>query len=122
MSAREPSVVPATMPRISDAARAMCWVMRGRWIVIDSDWLRRPTWALVPEGAKWRGWFPRQVGEVYGSLTWHTWDRHGIGGENAEDPTIEIAKGEVMRALVRQGTREPRRWGVRVWRKRVPRG
>lgn len=99
----------------------MCWVMRCRWVVIGVDWLQRPTLALMPQHGRWRGRRLRMAGEVYPSLTWHTWDRHGVGGENAGDPTLEIAKGEAMRALVRQGTREPARWGVRL-RKRVPRG
>lgn len=54
---------------------------------------------LVPSGG---GRHVAQIWERRGSCTWHTWDANGIGGENAEDPTIAVAKSEVLKALERQ--------------------
>lgn len=35
--------------------------------------------------------------------TWHTWDEHGVGGENGVDRDEATAKREVIAALQRQG-------------------
>lgn len=48
-----------------------------------------------------RGWTFSEVFEK--NFTWHTWDRHGTGGENASDPTLEKAMQEAELALLRQG-------------------
>lgn len=42
--------------------------------------------------------------EVYPSATsvdcvWHTFDAHGVGGENAEEPSLHLAKLAAMNAL-----------------------
>jgi hypothetical protein len=36
-------------------------------------------------------------------FTWHTWDDHGTGGENAEATTLDDAKRHCVAAIVRQG-------------------
>jgi hypothetical protein len=35
--------------------------------------------------------------------TWHTWDDHGTGGENAEATSLDDAKRHCVAAIVRQG-------------------
>lgn len=37
-----------------------------------------------------------------GSVSWHTFDRRGIGGENDTSPTLQDAKREACLALLRQ--------------------
>lgn len=92
--------------RLSPLAKAQAFVMRCGWVSNTwmTDWRRRPTWEFrTPRG--------RLIAEVYGSLCWHTWDRHGVGGENGpEERTVEVAKGEAMRALVRQILWNPSQW------------
>ena len=36
-------------------------------------------------------------------FTWHTWDEHGTGGENAEATSLDDAKLFSVACLVRQG-------------------
>lgn len=38
-----------------------------------------------------------------GHYTWHTWDRHGVGGENDASPSIPLAMKESEMAVERQG-------------------
>lgn len=44
---------------------------------------------------------------IYQGGTWSTWDRDGVGGENAEDKEIDEAKRQVVLALARQGWHGP---------------
>lgn len=37
------------------------------------------------------------------NVTWHTWDRDGVGGENAGAPNLCAALEDVLIALLRQG-------------------
>jgi len=39
---------------------------------------------------------------VYTNGTWHTWDLLGIGGENAEEPTVDQAMTATLAAVLRQ--------------------
>jgi len=43
-------------------------------------------------------------------FTWHTFDQHGVGGENAECTTLQDAMDQVVAAIVRQG------WTPGGWR------
>lgn len=91
--------------RLSPLAKAQAFVMRCGWTSGRAIyWMRNQTWKLrTPRG--------RLIAEVYGSLCWHTWDRYGVGGENGpEERTVEIAKREVMHALVRQILWNPSQW------------
>lgn len=76
-----------------------------------------------PAGFEWRIAEDRQCDELahgrrvvatvwdHGdSIVWHTWDRNGVGGENAEDATIDEAQREVYAALARQVKRAPESW------------
>lgn len=48
----------------------------------------------------------RQAG--FGGHTWHVWDRHGVGGENSSEPTIDRALAEARAAVIRwEGGRIP---------------
>ncbi len=48
-----------------------------------------------------------QFGDVwrcfFEGATWHTWDTHGVGGENARALSVDDAKRAAEAALVRQG-------------------
>lgn len=98
---------------LSPRAKAQAFVMRCEWqkCTYLTDCWGRHTWKLrTPRG--------RVAAEVYGSLCWHTWDRNGVGGENGGDErSVETAKGEVMRAMVRQIMRDPSRWHATERRK-----
>lgn len=96
----------------------------------DSVTLRTPLTRIAfdyedtpPAGFEWRIADDRQNDElrlgrrVVATLwehddcfAWHTWDRDGVGGENAADSTRELAQREAIAALVRQAKREPARW------------
>jgi hypothetical protein len=66
-------------------------------------------WQLT--GNEWRlMWGRRSVASVWVTGTWHTWDRVGVGGENASEPTIERAKRETLDALVRQNIQPYKGW------------
>jgi len=39
---------------------------------------------------------------VWTTGTWHTWDLHGVGGENASAPTVDQAMDEALAAVIRQ--------------------
>jgi hypothetical protein len=43
------------------------------------------------------------VATVWGNGTWHTWDEHGTGGENASEFTVEESKAQAEKAVLRQG-------------------
>lgn len=45
-------------------------------------------------------------------FTWHTYDDNGVGGENAEAPSLDDAKRSVVASIVRQGW-APGGWEVR---------
>ena len=47
-------------------------------------------------------------------FTWHTWDEHGTGGENAEATSLDDANRNCVAAIVRQGW-APGGWEV-IWR------
>lgn len=47
---------------------------------------------------------------VWPNGVWHTWDANGIGGENASEPTVELAKREALAALQRQHIRPIKGW------------
>lgn len=78
---------------------------------------------IPPTGFEWRIADDRQNDELrlgrhvvatmwdHGDhFVWHTLDRDGVGGENAEDPTRELAQREVYAALARLAKRDPGRW------------
>jgi hypothetical protein len=63
--------------------------VRGAW------WHKPADWELIIKG--------KGRASVWLNGTWHTWDAHGIGGENACEATVEDAKREAEAALIRQG-------------------
>ncbi len=75
------------------------------------EWARachdeRPAHSLVFRGR-------RGVANIWDNgdhFVWSTWDRDGVGGENAADQTLELAQREVYAALARQVKRDPGRW------------
>lgn len=44
-----------------------------------------------------------QWATVWDNGVWHTWDKHGTGGENSREPTVINAMAEAMKAAHRQG-------------------
>ena len=40
---------------------------------------------------------------VWSTGTWHTWNAHGVGGENAGARTVNEAKEQATLAVIRQG-------------------
>ncbi len=49
------------------------------------------------------GWTRRHVATVWSNGVWHTWDRCGIGGENASCPSVRDAKSMALASAVEQG-------------------
>lgn len=52
----------------------------------------------------------RDAASVWSNGTWHTWDRNGTGGENASEPTVELAKRAAEEALARQHVHPYKDW------------
>ena len=45
----------------------------------------------------------RNRATVWPNGVWHTWNRHGTGGENWEEKTVESAKSEAYYSCIKQG-------------------
>jgi hypothetical protein len=63
--------------------------VRGMW------WCKPADWKLAEKG--------KGRAEVWLNGTWWTWDKNGIGGENAREDSVEAAKAAAEDAIVRQG-------------------
>ncbi len=66
------------------------------WKWIEHTWKVPREWTL-------RGPHKYEAATVFENGHWHTWDKHGVGGENDTEDTIELAKDEAVSALLRQG-------------------
>jgi len=51
-----------------------------------------------------------ELATVWKNGVWHTWDRRGTGGENASEPTVELAKAAVLESLQRQHVTPIKGW------------
>lgn len=47
---------------------------------------------------------------VWPNGVWHTWDANGTGGENSEEPTVELAQAAAIDALQRQHVTPTKGW------------
>jgi protein gp37 len=52
----------------------------------------------------------RDAATVYPNCVWHTWDRNGIGGYNANSPDVATAKSVALRALADQHIHPIKGW------------
>jgi hypothetical protein len=63
-------------------------------------------WAWKPRKKQWdlrvagRGC---PAATVYPNGVWHTWDHHGVGGENSSEDTVNRAMREAAGAAIAQG-------------------
>lgn len=51
---------------------------------------------------RWFG-FGRSIASVYPNNNWHTWDKHGNGGENSRDVCIAFALDSARLSAIMQG-------------------
>jgi hypothetical protein len=69
--------------------------VKGMW------WAKPADWELFERG--------KGRASVWLNGTWHTWDKDGVGGENAREESVEAAKAAAEDAIVRQGWGRPER-------------
>ena len=67
---------------------------------------------LEPAFALRLGSTGREIATAWPSGTWHTWDAHGTGGENASAPTVRDAQRAAVEALIRQQADPRKGWAV----------
>jgi hypothetical protein len=71
------------------------------WTLNPADSREGPRWDLMsPAGRVAATVF---VHRDYSGHNWFVWDRHGVGGENSCEPTIERAKIAAESAVLRWG-------------------
>jgi protein gp37 len=51
-----------------------------------------------------------ELATVWPNGVWHTWDERGIGGENSQEPTVELAKSAALAAMRRQHVAPYKGW------------
>ncbi len=82
--------------------------------VIAWRWFGSPSDAAAPGGRVLRDGRGRVRAQIWQNtamrFTWHTYDQHGVGGENAECTRLQDAMDQVVAAIVRQG------WTPGGWR------
>lgn len=93
LASEAPAPTCATCAERADYNRAKTWRPSG---LKGLHWAKQPDWELCQRGGKGRC-------SVWLNGTWHTWDVHGVGGENGREATVEDAFREAEAAMIRQG-------------------
>lgn len=95
--------IPRKCWRMDRPPEQYCRVCGGEFVAAAPPISSAPYWTERPGGWALRMPCGHDGASVWMNGVWHTWDRNGVGGENAEAPTTAQAKNEALAAVLRQG-------------------